>query len=479
MSSTSVSTTPSPGRLRDSRRAWTVERVRNTSPGRAGAWLTISSKPSELTAAVGSPFTATALAMAKRCTLEATRPPNGDAAAADRIGVERLRVPAATHLDDLLLGDQVGRRPLGRGADGQVLVVPHVTLPVPSGMGLGRPNPATEPKGVRYEVAGRVGVITLNRPRRLNAWTGPDAQRVPLVPGAGRRRPGVRVSSSPVPDAGSARVPSAGPSRGTRERVATTPACAARTWPQPGLRRRAPTSTPPSPTTSASPGDRRHQRPYRRCRPRPRLLLRPPFRCRRGQAHRRPMASSACPPSTASPACCPRLIGLTRANDILLSSRVVLAEEAAAMGLVNRVLPPRGSPSPPPTTTQRALARQISPPPLRADQAPDLHRPPPRRRLRRRRVRAPPRRDGARAPTSPKASPPSRRSAHRGFDAGTPLEEMAPGIRGPFPPTTTRPRRPASRPDAPIPAVGSPRPHGSPEWAAQRSAGRPSMVATT
>ena len=35
----------------------------------------------------------------------------------------------------------------------------------------------------------------------------------------------------------------------------------------------------------------------------------------------------------------PRLIGLTHANDLLLSSRVVLAEEAAAMGLVNAVLP--------------------------------------------------------------------------------------------------------------------------------------------
>lgn len=35
----------------------------------------------------------------------------------------------------------------------------------------------------------------------------------------------------------------------------------------------------------------------------------------------------------------PRLIGLTHANDLLLSSRVVLAEEALSMGLVNRVLP--------------------------------------------------------------------------------------------------------------------------------------------
>jgi enoyl-CoA hydratase/carnithine racemase len=35
----------------------------------------------------------------------------------------------------------------------------------------------------------------------------------------------------------------------------------------------------------------------------------------------------------------PRLIGLTRANDLLLSSRVVLAEEAERIGLVNAVLP--------------------------------------------------------------------------------------------------------------------------------------------
>jgi enoyl-CoA hydratase/carnithine racemase len=35
----------------------------------------------------------------------------------------------------------------------------------------------------------------------------------------------------------------------------------------------------------------------------------------------------------------PRLIGVTRAADVLLSSRVVLAEEAERLGLVNRALP--------------------------------------------------------------------------------------------------------------------------------------------
>lgn len=36
----------------------------------------------------------------------------------------------------------------------------------------------------------------------------------------------------------------------------------------------------------------------------------------------------------------PRMIGLTRANELLLSSRVFLAEEALEMGLVNAVYPP-------------------------------------------------------------------------------------------------------------------------------------------
>ena len=36
----------------------------------------------------------------------------------------------------------------------------------------------------------------------------------------------------------------------------------------------------------------------------------------------------------------PRLLGVTRAADVLLSSRVVLAEEAEQLGLVNRVVDP-------------------------------------------------------------------------------------------------------------------------------------------
>lgn len=36
----------------------------------------------------------------------------------------------------------------------------------------------------------------------------------------------------------------------------------------------------------------------------------------------------------------PRIVGLTHANDLLLSSRVFSAEEAMAMGFLNKVLPP-------------------------------------------------------------------------------------------------------------------------------------------
>jgi enoyl-CoA hydratase/carnithine racemase len=56
----------------------------------------------------------------------------------------------------------------------------------------------------------------------------------------------------------------------------------------------------------------------------------------------------------------PRLIGLTRAADLLLSSRVVLAEEAAEMGLVNRVLPPDAL-LPVVDEYARVLAHEVSP----------------------------------------------------------------------------------------------------------------------
>ncbi len=71
----------------------------------------------------------------------------------------------------------------------------------------------------------------------------------------------------------------------------------------------------------------------------------------------------------------PRLVGIGHAADLLLSSRVVLAEEAAAMGLVNRVLPP-DEVLPAAHAYARALATEVAPTAVRTAKAQlyaDLH----------------------------------------------------------------------------------------------------------
>lgn len=72
----------------------------------------------------------------------------------------------------------------------------------------------------------------------------------------------------------------------------------------------------------------------------------------------------------------PRLIGLSRAQELLLSSRVFLAEEAHAMGLVHRVLPP-GNLMSAVNDYADSLARTIAPSSLRETRRQvytDLHR---------------------------------------------------------------------------------------------------------
>ncbi|HXQ76452.1 MAG TPA: enoyl-CoA hydratase-related protein [Acidimicrobiales bacterium] len=72
----------------------------------------------------------------------------------------------------------------------------------------------------------------------------------------------------------------------------------------------------------------------------------------------------------------PRLIGLTRAADLLLSSRVVLAEEAAGFGLVNRVEEPEELMEAT-YAYARILATEVSPASLAATKVQmylDLHR---------------------------------------------------------------------------------------------------------
>lgn len=72
----------------------------------------------------------------------------------------------------------------------------------------------------------------------------------------------------------------------------------------------------------------------------------------------------------------PRIVGLTHANDLLLSSRVVLAEEAERMGLLNGVFEPAEL-LPRTYEYARMLAERVSPASLRATKQQvyfDLHR---------------------------------------------------------------------------------------------------------
>lgn len=55
----------------------------------------------------------------------------------------------------------------------------------------------------------------------------------------------------------------------------------------------------------------------------------------------------------------PRIVGLGRANDLLLTSRIVLAEEALELGLVNRVLP-AGEVLPAALSYARSLAYDVA-----------------------------------------------------------------------------------------------------------------------
>ena len=96
----------------------------------------------------------------------------------------------------------------------------------------------------------------------------------------------------------------------------------------------------------------------------------------------------------------PRLVGVTRAADLLLSGRVFTAAETAEWGLWNDVAADgeatlgRGA-----RTTRRLLATTVGPNAVHDDQAADLRRPaaPRRRRVDRRGAAAARRGDGARA----------------------------------------------------------------------------------
>ena len=218
-------------------------------------------------------------------------------------------------------------------------------------------------RAVRYQVTDRVATVTLDRPERLNAWTGrmhteyrwclaeaeaDPAVRVVVVTGAGRG-----FCAGADFRALEKNVETGGYDDGIREELATpgygvrsefdhafafhygmaTPVIAAVNGPAAGVG-----------------------------------LVLACYCDLRFAAAGAKLTTSA--PRLGLPAeyglswVLPRLVGLGHAADLLLSSRVVPAEEAAAIGLVNRVLPP-GELLPFTYDYARALAHDVSPASLR------------------------------------------------------------------------------------------------------------------
>src|SRR3954447_10901770 len=202
----------------------------------------------------------------------------------------------------------------------------------------------TDLRVVRYEVDGAVGVLTLNRPQRLNAWTtrmeyeyrwalaqadaDPDVRAV-VVTGAGRGfcagadfgaldrivEAGQYIEAPPPSEeAGEVIAPRAGVPPAF-EHVLTFPL---------GMRK---------PVIAAVNGPAAGVGFALMC-----------FADLRFAAAGAKLTTSfsrlGLPAEHGLSWVLPRLIGPTRAADLLLSSRVFLAEEAEAMGLVNRVEPP-------------------------------------------------------------------------------------------------------------------------------------------
>jgi enoyl-CoA hydratase/carnithine racemase len=220
-----------------------------------------------------------------------------------------------------------------------------------------------ELRAVRYEVSDRVATVTLARPHRLNAWTGRMHTEYRWCLAEAERDPGVRVIVVTGEGRGfcagadfgalERNVEAAGYDDGVREPLATpghgvrpefdhafafhyglaTPVIAAVNGPAAGVG-----------------------------------LVLACFCDLRFAAAGAKLTTSA--PRLGLPAeyglswVLPRLVGMGHAADLLLSSRVVPAEEAATMGLVNRVLPPDEL-LPHTYEYARALATEVSPASLR------------------------------------------------------------------------------------------------------------------
>ena len=198
-----------------------------------------------------------------------------------------------------------------------------------------------ELKVTRYAVADAVATITLDRPERLNAWTGrmnTEYRSLLARAAADRGRAGHRRDRRR--DGASAPAPTPGPSRATSSGVATTPA-PGRTSRHPGYGVRPEFDAEfayhfgiPKPIIAAVNGPAAGVGFALACYCDLRFAA---AGAKLTTAHGR----LGLPAEFGLSWLLPRLVGLTRAADLLLSSRVVLAEEAAEIGLVNQVTPGR------------------------------------------------------------------------------------------------------------------------------------------
>jgi enoyl-CoA hydratase/carnithine racemase len=220
-----------------------------------------------------------------------------------------------------------------------------------------------ELKTIRYEVDGRVACVTLDRPQRLNAWTGrmhteyrwaidqaqlDDSVRVVMVTGAGR---GFCAGADSQALEGHA--DRGGYDPGTPPDIATPgygvhPGLDHDFTFHLGLR---------TPVIAAINGPAAGVGLVLACYCDIRIAA---AGAKLTTAHGR----LNLPAEYGLSWILPRIVGLGRANDLLLSSRVVLAEEALSMGLVNQVVPP-DSVLPEAMAYARRLTHEVAPRSLR------------------------------------------------------------------------------------------------------------------
>lgn len=233
-----------------------------------------------------------------------------------------------------------------------------------------------ELKAIRYEIGGRVATITLNRPHRLNAWTGrmhteyrwalQQAQddhdiRVVVVTGEGRGF--CAGADAAALDGHAAR---GGYDPGTPDELANPGYGVDETLDHDfafhfGLR---------TPVVAAVNGPAAGVGLVLACYADVRFAV---AGAKLTTAHGR----LNLPAEYGLSWLLPRIVGLGRANDLLLTSRVILAEEAMTIGLINAILPDQGALLAHAHEYARSLAHDVSPGSLAATKrqiALDLHR---------------------------------------------------------------------------------------------------------